>query len=178
MKLTMEELANSANNLNTGEEGPFSRFRKIAKPARTAVRMQEIGRRFNEHFKNFMADRQEFVVQFGTLNEDETEYSFEGEAQGQFNAAMKHLLGKVIDIPGARIKLFSSEMLSSTVVCEEDLDRLEWLIDNGATERVDPVEMEPEAEAEADEVPVAGAHEDEDLLDLGQDEPVSAAQTA
>ena len=163
MKLTYGELVASANNIITGEPGPFTRFRAVAKPFNTASRVRDIARQFEVKFKDFIEERDGLFERHAKKSEDGTIWEFANDDDREaFNAAHRLLLRTVIEIPGERIE--PRHLLSSTVIADADLELLDWLIDDGVTERVDPVDPTDLDEQFAD-----------DLLELEENAEAAAA---
>ncbi len=152
MKLTYRELIGSANDFQTGEPGPYARFRSVKKPIATASRMQAITRAFEQHANDYIELRNALIKEHGKPTEDGKNHFIDADGAEAYGAASEELLNVEVEIEGPRIKL--SQLLSSTAISDEDLDALAWLIDTGLP-REAPAKTKPAVE---DEAPVEWKH--------------------
>lgn len=107
-------------------------------PIKTTFRLNKIWKAALDEFKAFNESRTKLCEQYGTLDEDKTEYAFQTPAKRKaFDEEFKSLLEVEVDIPGEPFtladlgprKITSSEFLSA-----QDFLALEWLIVDEAEE--------------------------------------------
>ncbi|MGE3467986.1 MAG: hypothetical protein AB7J13_13775 [Pyrinomonadaceae bacterium] len=166
MRLTFFELRRSVG-INNGTLA-FDRLRTLPVKISASIRLREISRQLETHMGDFFAEHDKLIMRHGV----EKDGTWVVERAGEnlpFQADVQRLLAQVIEVKGDRMTLadlFTANGLEDAKFAAQDLEALDWLIDDGVTERVDP---EPPAEEEVDSVnePAdAAADSESNVLDL------------
>jgi len=166
MRLTFFELRRSVG-INNGTLA-FDRLRTLPVKISASIRLREISRQLETHMGDFFAEHDKLIMRHGV----EKDGTWVVERAGEnlpFQADVQRLLAQVIEVKGDRMTLadlFTANGLEDAKIAAQDLEALDWLIDDGVTERVDP---EPPAEEEVDSVnePAdAAADSESNVLDL------------
>jgi hypothetical protein len=167
MKATVQELMDS---INMGSYDILRRDKWL--PMATFFRLKPVTRALNVIKKDFSeiqeAARERHGGQLAQIAPNQFRYVFpDADSEKAFNDEIQPVLDSVKDIPGARFvqdDFKPRPMDAGSFLSEEDLERLDWLIDDGVTPRVDPeppvaeIQVEGEntaSEAEEDAIPDA-----------------------
>lgn len=145
MKLTFFELRRSVgiNNATLA----FDRLRTLPVKISASIRLREISRQLETLTKDFFAEHDNLIKKHGVERDGTWVVERAGE-NVPFQADLQRLLAQVIEIKGERLtlaELFTAGGLEDAKFATQDLEALDWLIDDGVTERIDP---EPPAEEE------------------------------
>jgi hypothetical protein len=143
MKLTFAELTQSVGV--NGRMLAFDRLRTLPVKISASIRLRELSRGLTTHVQDYFEEYNTIIKKHGT--EKDGNWLVEKAAENAaFQADMQRLLAQVIEVKGERLTLadlFTANGLEDAKFAAEDLDALDWLIDDGVTERKDP---EPPAE--------------------------------
>jgi hypothetical protein len=172
MRATIKELFESNVRYNNEgqpvDPGSLARLINNDLPIKTAFRLKTIVRRINEIFKDYEEMRVELCKKLGTLDEATGQYEF-GENLATFKTELSELQDDAVEIvPEGRFTIASFN--SSMAISPVDLERLEWLIDDGYHRE------EPRSTAKPESNVVQ--FDEKDPLDLDLEEPEAKAATA
>lgn len=164
MKVAFFEL-NRSVGVN-GQALAFDRLRQLPVKISASIRLRELSRAIGIHIQDLFEEHNNLIKRHG-VEKDGTWVVEKAGENVAFQADVQRLMAQVVELKGERLTLtdlFTASGLEDAKFAANDLDALDWLIDDGVTERIDP---EPPAEEEVDPVNTEAAESSEGkVLDL------------